>query len=230
MRDIQRLLAVPFSAIERDLDPGDVQTPAHRNLFSAFLQPEESGGLDFLGGELPDYLQGARAGYFTLIFRSMLCANECLHIAESAVARSFPGLSREEVLEIGDWESRILWYETPEQWEQLERTAGHSMIALGLLADPISVYKKVTSKNGDLKVAAVEDELDEDNWELYRKWRNVIFHVSDIGMHNPADAEIVFLTHSPLVHRYEKIVKGLQRFFLGKDADGKVQIAGEPVF
>ena len=226
IRETMRLLAIPSPTSKYEFDD-EVQTPIHKRLLSAFLQSEESGGLRFFGAELPDYLQGARAGYFTLILRSMVCGNECLHFAESVLARCFPRLSREEILEIEDWENKITWYETSAEWEQLVVATSHSMIALGLLADPVRVYRDVTSKNNELKIYAVEDELDEEIYELYQKWRNVVFHVADARVRDPEEIEFRFLTQSILAHRYEKIVKGLQRFFLSKDANGKIKIDGQ---
>ena len=216
LRVVWHTLRTPLPSNHYHSLAGEIQTPIHKKLSSLIPCISKSEVPNFLGKKLPDFLQQTQGDFATLIFRSMLIFNESYHYADSILKKTFPGMSSHEILAIEDWPSRIKRPETWEEIHQSEIKTAPSVVAVGLLADPLRMYQEITSKRPELKVATIESEITPEDINIYNKWRNTVFHVADPRV-NPEKIEFDFLNTSPLADKYREIVSGLLRFYLRGD-------------
>ena len=191
-----------------------VQTPIHETLSSYIPIPPESDPKGFYRGSLlPPPVHDAQGDYATLIFRSTLLWNESLHSTDAMLRDHFPGKSRSEIRKLDDWSTRLPIPTTPEEIATAATDTSPCMVAFALLADPLRTYRSVVSASPELNVSELNRVATDDKIAKFSAWRNIVFHVPDIRVHDPYRLESQLLATSPEEY-YMDLFSGLWRFFL----------------
>ena len=200
-----------------------VQAPMHDIISSFIPVPSASQAGNFYRGTLlPPHLRRTQVDHVALVFRSALLLSDSLHHADALLEKTFPGKSRSEIRQLGDWTAHAPVPVTPEEIAASAKASSPGMVGLALLADPFRVYRSIVSRQPELSVSELHP-LATDEWvQKFSAWRNIVFHVPDTRVADPHDLEVQFLQMSPEDH-LKDLVSGLWRFFLR--GDGSADIA-----
>ena len=194
-----------------------VQTPIHKELSSFLPNPSREDEPAWTGHELPEFLQGKRAGYIGLLFRSLIILNEPYTAIVFDLESRFPGISRAEVLSRDDLVQKLvrqtLPLETVKDYQQAEVRTSPGIVSLALLAEPLRVYKQVTSERHDLRREEIEQRIGGGALATFSRLRNTVFHVPDDRI-DLLKAESEFHRRASSLYDYREIIGSLLKFYL----------------
>ena len=199
--------------------PEAVQAPIHEALHSWVPRTFVTDSDGIRGSLLPRPLRRTRPDYVTLVFRSALLFNECLHHSEAYVRNLFPGKSPGEIMEFPDWQARATVASTPDELSALKKETSPGAVALAMLADPVANYQRIVSATPKLSLARLRDVVTGESAARLSAWRNTVFHVSSRKVGEAVRLERKVLDTS-LLENYPDLVSGLWQFFFSGDQLG----------
>ena len=211
-------LAQPLPKRSYYSSPAPIQTPIHEELSSFLPSPEEEGRLPWDGEALPEFLRQRRSECIGLLFRSLIFLNEPYTYTVAVFDSKFPGRSRTEVWNDEDLRRELLQHmsprETLEDYKQMELLAAPHIISLALLAEPLRLYKQVTSDRHELRREVIEQRISGDALATFLRMRNVVFHVPDDRTDLLKSERDFFDKASSLGGDYREVIGGLLSFYL----------------
>ena len=197
-----------------------VQTPVAPQLSGWVLAASFGGQVARLESRFPSRVLRNQGGLLELLIRSVAVFNETLVALESRFRAVFPELAIEQIAQ-----DEELWQEASRR--SMPRKSGAELdegmveaapfrVALGLLAEPLRVYRQLTRQQPELVRQEIDgDKLDE-TLRVFGGLRNTVFHVPD-GQAEFFEADRA-MAHAPISHGdYLNMVAGLVQFFQGTE-------------
>ena len=197
-----------------------VQTPVAPQLSGWVLAASFGGQVARLESRFPSRVLRNRGGLLELLVRSVAVFNETLVALESHFRAVFPDLAIEEIAQDEDlWQEasrRSMPGESGAELEEVMVEAAPFRVALGLLVEPLRVYRQLTRQQPELVRQEIDGDKLNEALRVFGGVRNTVFHVPD-GQADFFEADRA-MAHAPISHGdYLNMVAGLVQFFQGTE-------------
>ena len=213
----QDALVWPLPNRPYDSSADFIQTPIHRKLSSFLPSPYEDEEPKWTGLDLPGFLRHKRSACIGLLFRSLIILNETYTGTVAAMDSKVPGRSLSDIVDgYGSLEKFVqeaMPIETVEDLRQAEVGTAPGVVALALIAEPLRLYRQITSTRNELRRDGIERLMGKDTLEPVSRFRNVVFHVPD-DRTEASRAESEVFVRSSLLDDYRAFIGDLFAFYL----------------
>ena len=210
-------LTWPLPKRPYELNPASIQTPIHPELFFFLPRLPTENQESLTGHLLPRFVRERRSGCLPLLLRSLTLFNESYSADVEAITAMFPNTPRNEIIGDDDlrreFVQRAFPLETVGDYQRAVLRTSPFIVAQALLAEPLRLYKQITSDRPELKREEIEQRVIGEVLATLLRLRNVVFHVPD-DRTDMLKAEKDFHRKASAMGDYREIFGGLWRFYM----------------
>ena len=191
--DLLQRARVAFNApppfFDNAYDPTARQTPFDVQHWATLGLYQEV-RLDAPSGPHPDFLRRTKTDAMRTLMRSLVFANECMHLIDPEKLRSFK--THDEL--VAHDPAELLLGRPPATDQEIQNLFAPWRMSCALLAEPLRLYHQTVELMPSLRRQAIDEAIGPGGVPAeMARFRNLVFHLGGTG-DNPSDTENRFLT------------------------------------